>query len=83
MWKPLLLLGCALALGACATTETDPLEKIGREKPRIAASTCLAQVGTHIKKPGRCVNAPGRVYGNGGADVLGAWWQDPAIRIGH
>ena len=81
--RKLLLLGCLSLLAACASKEVDPFDKIGKEKRPLASGTCLAQVGTHIKRPGRCVNAPGRVYGNGGADILGPWWNDPAVRVGH
>jgi hypothetical protein len=81
--RSLLLLACVSLLGACANKNVDPLDRIGKEKTPVARHTCLSQVGTHIKRPGRCVNAPGRVYTNGGADIIGPWWNDPAVRIGR
>lgn len=80
MWK-LLVLGCTLALAACATT-SDPLDRIAeratQDRPRDMTATCAPQVGSRLPRR-NCLKRGVRVYAVNGNDALGAWWLDPSV----
>jgi hypothetical protein len=81
MWK-MLVLGCTLALAACATTSDDPLQRIveraDKDRPREITAACAPQVGSRLPRR-HCLKHSTRAYAVNGNDALGAWWLDPAV----
>jgi hypothetical protein len=83
MWK-LLVLGCTLALGACASTPSDPLDRIAERAvaDRDLIEACTPRTGSRLAQRS-CIRhgTRVRVYGANGDAPLNALWLDPMINV--
>ena len=64
----------ALLCGCAATPNTEVAEE------DTAKRECIRQTGTHMKRSGRCVEAPGRVYTYEDLDRTGAQTLGDALQ---